>query len=209
MIDIFNEVKSRLTMQEVAQHYGFTPNRAGFIACPFHHEKKPSLKIYPGGRGFHCFACNRGGSVVDFVAELYGLDALSAVRRLNDEFRLCLPLDRPQYPAERREGEQAAQRRRELLETAQLFETWRGAMLDKLNGVFRMAHFALKDCQGLDPLPDAEARAVKWQAVVEYWADCLLSGDMAEQMSIFRDRKGVDALCDQVLNSTQTKSSAA
>ena len=89
------------------------------------------------------------------------------------------------------------------------FEVWRGAMLDKLTAVFRMAHFALKNCQTLDDLTEAEALAVKWQAAVEYWADCLLSGDMAVRMDIFRDRKEVDALCNQILHNTQTKSGAA
>lgn len=82
-------------------------------------------------------------------------------------------------------------------------------MLDKLTAVFRMAHLALKDCQTLDDLTEAESLAVKWQAVVEYWADCLLFGDMAAQMDIFRDRKEVEQLCNQVLNNTPTKSGAA
>ena len=210
MIDIFEEVKTRLPMLDVAQQYGYLPNRAGFIKCPFHTEDRTaSLKLYPGGRGWHCFGCNRGGSVIDFAAELFNLSPLDAVRQLDRDFSLGLPIDRQQTPEERQEAEQAAQRRRELNDTAQLFEAWRGSMLDKLTSVFRLAHLALKDCQSLDALTDAEALAVKWQAAIEYWADCLLSGDIAKQMNIFRDWKGVDALCNQILKSMQTKSGAA
>lgn len=207
--DVFQEVRERVSALDVAQLYGFHPNRAGFIPCPFHRERTASLKLYPGAKGFFCFGCHTGGSVIDLVAQLYGLDALGAARRLNDDFHLGLPIDRQQTPAERREAEQAAQRRRELSDTAKAFEAWRGAILDKLTAVFRMAHLALKNCQTLDDLTAAEALAVKWQAAVEYWADCLLSGDMAVQMDVFRDRKGVDALCNQILNHSPMKSGAA
>ena len=39
-------IKDRLTMREVLLHYGYEPNRAKFICCPFHNERTPSMKIY-------------------------------------------------------------------------------------------------------------------------------------------------------------------
>lgn len=207
--DVFQEVRERVSALDVARHYGLEVNCSGFCPCPFHHERTASLKLYPAAKGFYCFGCHTGGSVIDFVAQLYGLDALGAVRRLNDDFHLGLPIDRQQTPQERTEAAREAAKRRELSDTAKAFEAWRGAMLDKLTAAFRMAHLALKNCQTLDDLTEAEALAVKWQAAVEYWADCLLSGDMAVQMDIFRDRKGVDALCSQILSNTRTKSGAA
>lgn len=209
MIDIFEETKARLTMQDVALRYGFTPNRAGFIKCPFHTgDRTASLKIYPGGRGWHCFGCNRSGSVVDFVAELYVLDPLSAVRRLNDDFHLNLPLDRQQTPRERTDAQKAAQRRRELSETAQLFETWRGTMLDKLTAVFRMAHLTIKD-KRMDEWSVTEALAVQEQAHIEYLSDLLLSGSMEDMVQIFRERRRISQLCEKILQTTQTKSEVA
>ena len=208
MVDVFAEARRLVSAREVAELNGLHPNRSGFVCCPLHHEKTASLKLYENG-SWHCFGCSRGGSSIDLVAALHDLAPLDAVRRLNEDFHLGLPVDRQQTPQERREAEQAAQRRRELLDTVKVFEVWRGAMLDKLTAVFRMAHLALKNCQTLDDLTEAEALAVKWQAAVEYWADCLLSGDMAAQMDIFRDRKGVDALCNQILSNMQTKSGAA
>lgn len=207
--DVFQEVRERVSALDVARHYGLEVNRSGFCPCPFHYERTASLKLYPAAKGFYCFGCHTGGSVIDFVAQLYGLDALGAVRRLNDDFHLGLPIDRQQTPQERTEAAREAAKRRELSDTAKAFEAWRDAMLDKLTAAFRMAHLALKNCQTLDDLTEAEALAVKWQAAVEYWADCLLSGDMAVQMDIFRDRKGVDALCNQILSNTRTKSGAA
>lgn len=213
LIDVFEETKTRLTMQDVAQHYGFTPNRAGFIKCPFHTgDRMASLKVYPGGRGFHCFACNRGGSVVDFVAQLYGVDALGAVRRLNDDFHLGLPIDRQQTPQERTEVAKAAAKRRELSKIAKAFEAWRGAMLDKLTACFQEGHLALQSLEApadFNRLTDAQTLAIREQAHIEWLADALISGTMAEQMEIFRERGQIGQLCEKILNSTQTKSGAA
>lgn len=212
-VDVFQEVKDRLTMQDVALHYGYQPNRAGFVKCPFHAgDRTASLKVYPGKGGWHCFGCNRGGSVVDFTAELFNLSPLDAVRQLDRDFGLHLPLDRQQTPQERTEAARATEKRRELSETVQQFEVWCSAMLDKLTACYRLAHLTMNDIEtsvGLDRLTKAEALAVQWQATVEYWADCLLSADMAVQMDIFRDRKGVDALCNRILNNLRAKSGAA
>lgn len=205
---VFAEARRRVSAREVAELNGLHPNRSEFICCPFHREKTPSLKFFTDG-GWKCFGCGKGGSSIDFVAALYDLTPLEAVRRLNDDFRLNLPLDRQQTPAERREAEKAAQRRRELADTAQLFEAWRNSILDKLTAVFRMAHLALKNCQNLDALTEAEALAVKWQAAAEFWADCLMFGSMETQMEIFRDRRDIEARCEMILRNMPMKSGAA
>ena len=83
-------VKAQLTMEEVARHYGFEPNRSGFIRCPFHDEKTASLKLYPGQGGFYCFGCGAHGSIIDFVMKLFDISFPQAVVRLSADFGLCL-----------------------------------------------------------------------------------------------------------------------
>ena len=47
------EIKAAYSMRDVVERYGFQPNRAGFIHCPFHGgDREPSLKVYD--RDFHC-----------------------------------------------------------------------------------------------------------------------------------------------------------
>lgn len=93
-------IKDRLTMDEVARRYGFEPNRAGFIQCPFHQgDHTASLKIYPGHGGFHCFGCGAHGSVVDFTMLLFDISFAQALLRLNSDFGLGLSAHRP-GPAE-------------------------------------------------------------------------------------------------------------
>lgn len=51
--------------------------RSGFISCPLHVDRTPSLKVYETPeRGWMCFSarCRRGGSIYDLAAALWGLD---------------------------------------------------------------------------------------------------------------------------------------
>ena len=192
-MNVFAETKHRLTMYEVARFYGLKANRSGFVRCPFHRDKTASMKLYPGDRGFHCFGCGKGGSVIDFVSELYGLDPLGAVRRLNEDFHLALPVDRPPTQAERVE----AQKQENVALIYRLFESWRNATIKELNAVFRVAHLIRIDTW--DELTDGEALALREQAHTEFLSDKLSNGTPAEQMEIFRERREIKAWTDKVL----------
>ena len=90
-------------MRQVVEFYGFEVNRGGFISCPFHSgDNSPSLKIYPGNRGFHCFGCGAHGDVIKFVMMLFNLSFAQAVIRLSSDFGLGLTPTR-ETPREARE----------------------------------------------------------------------------------------------------------
>lgn len=117
MIDLADQIKNLVTIQEVAERYGFHPNRAGYICCPFHNEKTASLKLYDGQRGFHCFGCGAGGTVIDFVMKLFDIPFRQAILRINADFALGLTWDKPD-PAVRSAILEA--RRREARRKAEL-----------------------------------------------------------------------------------------
>lgn len=124
------EIKRALPARDVLEHYGFHPSRTGFLQCPFHQgDKHGSLKVYDGERGWHCFGCGRGGSVIDFVMELFGIGFREACLRLNEEFHLGLS-DRKPSRAEvsallRARQEAEARREREAEEYRQVAEEHR------------------------------------------------------------------------------------
>ena len=61
-----DEIKQTVSMREVVRRYGLTPNRAGFIRCPFHEgDRTASLKIYKDS--FHCYGCGANGDIFKFV----------------------------------------------------------------------------------------------------------------------------------------------
>lgn len=101
-------IKQAVTMRDVVEHYGFYPNRGGYIACPFHNEKTASLKVYPDTGGWHCFGCGRGGSTIDFVSELEGISFHAACQRMDEIFHLNLYKPRSFLEKRRQEMDSSA-----------------------------------------------------------------------------------------------------
>ena len=89
---IAKEIMNIIDTIEVFEYYGLQPNRKGFICCPFHNEKTPSFKVYKGNGGYHCFGCGEHGSVIDFVMRYFDLSFKEAIKKLNDDFNLGLPI---------------------------------------------------------------------------------------------------------------------
>lgn len=121
-------IKSNLTMLAVAEKYGYEPNRAGFIHCPFHSDKTPSIKLYNEiGRGFYCFGCGAGGSVIDFVMRLFDISFQQALARIAFDFGINIdcpkPTGRELDELHRRQAQQAleqAEREKEYMSKVEL-----------------------------------------------------------------------------------------
>lgn len=203
MTDVFRECRERVPAETAARRYGLTFDRRGLVRCPFHSDKRPSMSFRAGR--FRCWACNASGDSIDFTARLFSLEPLAAVERLNTDFNLNLPLHRQPTPEEL----QAARRRAEVVQAHKDFEEWRKALRRKLCRVCLLAHDALKGAADLDTLTPAEALAVRWQSYFEYLVERLESGDMAEKMTIFRERGRIGDLCGMILNSSPERSSVA
>lgn len=77
-------------MDDIAIKYGFKPNRSGFINCPFHNEKTPSLKIYKGNRGFSCYGCGESGDIIQFVMKYFEINFMQALVKIDTDFHLGL-----------------------------------------------------------------------------------------------------------------------
>lgn len=83
--------------------------------CPFHEDSKPSLIVYGGGGGYHCFACGAHGDVFTFVMRHRGVSFIDAKReaaqiagvRLADARPLSAS-EKSQWAEQRRRAERAA-----------------------------------------------------------------------------------------------------
>ncbi len=199
MDDIFKEVKLRVTARAAAELYGYQPNRAGFILCPFHAEKSASLKLYDTGN-FHCFGCGAGGDSIDFTARLHGLTPLEAVKKLDADFHLSLPLGSPATPQEREKARREIARRAGLDELHRAFEDWRNTTIRELNECIRLGNLVERYMDKPDNLSPLAALALRERERMEYLADTLMWGSPEEQAQIWADRKEVNRWTEAILN---------
>ena len=79
-----NEIKERLTILAVLQHYGLRPDRNKRINCPFHNDKTPSMQVYPETGTVFCFSSNcslHGKAIdqIDFIMHKETIDKHAAI----------------------------------------------------------------------------------------------------------------------------------
>lgn len=89
-MNIFQEMKERVTARQVAERYGLKVSRNGMARCPFHNDKHPSMKI---DQNYYCFACGAKGDAVNYVAVLFGLSQFEAAKMINDDFSLGISIE--------------------------------------------------------------------------------------------------------------------
>lgn len=175
------EIRRLVTARQAAEYYGFRPNRAGFICCPFHSEKTASLKLFPDG-GWKCFGCGAGGSVIDFVMQLFDLSFPQAIVRIDSDFRLGLTGRRPDRQAASRILEQ---RRREKEEREALEDQLRRVNAEHRYWWEVLKYFSpsLEDVEAgyVHPLYVKASHLAPW---LEDWAD-----ELSERL--YERKKGV------------------
>lgn len=120
-MNCFDEIRNRLDIRTVTEHYGIKIKRNNTCLCPFHDDHHPSAHIYPNA--FHCFTCNVHYNVFGFVMALFSLSALDAAKKLNDDFQLGIAFGKQKNPPKQTYNENAEIRkiRRKKRER---FEKW-------------------------------------------------------------------------------------
>ena len=79
-MNLFETVKTAVTVRQAAEHCGLEVNRHGMPCCPFQADRHPSMKLNEGS--FCCFGCEATGDVTDFVTRLFDLTSLQAAQKL-------------------------------------------------------------------------------------------------------------------------------
>ncbi|MEU4199206.1 DNA primase [Streptomyces sp. NPDC039022] len=73
--------------------------------CPFHDEKSPSFHVSPAKGLYHCFGCQEGGDVVDFIMKLDHLSFAETIERLASQAGITLRYEEGGYTPGRQQGE--------------------------------------------------------------------------------------------------------
>ncbi len=80
------DIKQRLSILQVLDHYGLKPNRNKMINCPFHDDKTPSMQVYPETNTVFCFSgnCKMNGKAMDtieFIQQKEGITKHEAIKK--------------------------------------------------------------------------------------------------------------------------------
>src|SRR5215467_2859052 len=83
----FKSIKRRVKLESVLRHYHVELRQSGKSqyrgCCPIHRgEGREAFHVNLARNLFHCFACDAGGTVLDFVAAMEGCSLVEAARKL-------------------------------------------------------------------------------------------------------------------------------
>ena len=90
MVDYAGIIKSSIAMHDVVARYTGQQIVRGRIKCPIHHGEDRNMRVYP--KSYYCWVCHASGDVIQFVQSVLGLSFQDAMRRLNEDFNLHLPI---------------------------------------------------------------------------------------------------------------------
>ena len=176
-MNLFETVKSAVTVKQAAEHYGCKVNRGDMICCPFHDDLHPSMKL--NRDYFYCFGCGATGDVIDFVARLFGLSSYEAAKKLAYDFGIdpdkppaAVALKKP-YPLARAFRNDEMHCLRVLCDYLHLLEGWK-------------AEYAPKSPE--DELDDRFVEACHMIEYVDHLLDVLMFAELEQRV------KAVDML---------------
>ena len=186
-MDVFAEIKERLPIIDVFNAYGVHVNSHNLALCPLHQEHTASFRVYPGSNSWFCFGCQAGGSAIDFVAYLFGLEPLDAARKLDEDFNLGLMGE--ELSAE--EKQQIKARQKEQKGSQQLlkaFNAWENDYFDMLCARLNLLEELEKALRPKTPdnFTDEWAAAVNQLQLAKYEWDILFYGDVAEKLALYK-----------------------
>ncbi|HWB48633.1 MAG TPA: CHC2 zinc finger domain-containing protein [Stellaceae bacterium] len=119
----FAFVKENASFERVLEHYKLVLRGRGAqrsALCPFHPDKRPSLRVELDKGLFHCFACEAKGNMLEFVARSEGVpdDLRAAAEKIADICKIPLAPPRGNKPAAKPAATAAAPKGRRPAEPA-------------------------------------------------------------------------------------------
>ena len=173
-MNLFEIVKSAVTVKQAAEHYGFEVNRGDMICCPFHDDRHPSMKL--NRDYFYCFGCGATGDVIDVVARLFGLSSYEAAKKLTHDFGIdpdnppaAIALPKPERPLLKAYRQEEVRCLRVLCDYLHLLECWKVRHAPK---------------RPEDALDDRFVEACQMLDYVEYLADLLIAAELEQRVKI-------------------------
>ena len=187
-MNIFEEVKARVSVRSVAENYGLKIGRNGMACCPFHNDKHPSMKI--DDTHYHCFGCGAHGDVIGFVAATFGIGQYEAAGKINEDYHLGICDDISQNHKEKAEISRQIRNRKKVTEIKDRLSNWKKNKTDALLECERLIEKAEKAVMDSpDPhvviITGSFVYLMHIKAIVGYWLDILCFGTEEETKEFF------------------------
>ena len=164
--DIANAIHDSVTMDEVLALYSpETPRRSGRCPCPLHNGKDYNFSF--SRFGYKCFVCGASGDVISFVKEVQRCPTRGdAMKRINADFHLNLPLDSAVSEAQSAEIDR---RREEVRERKRAIDAW----WERYHALLDEWIWNDKIKRSAEPFSDAWCNAVRRLEIIGYELDSL------------------------------------
>ncbi|MBX9853170.1 MAG: DNA primase, partial [Cytophagaceae bacterium] len=83
------DIKEKLNLSAVIQHYGFKADKYNRINCPFHNDKTPSMQLYWKTHTAYCFSANctthgKSLDVIDFIMNMEKSNKHQAIKKAQE-----------------------------------------------------------------------------------------------------------------------------
>jgi DNA primase len=104
----FKSIQRAVRLESVLRHYRVELRPSGKDQyrgwCPIHHgDGRDAFHVNLARDVFHCFSCDAGGTVLDFVAAMEGCSLFEAARRIQEITRSPSSSDLSRSPSNRKE----------------------------------------------------------------------------------------------------------
>lgn len=180
---LFEEVKACLSMRQVAEYYGYKPNKGNMIHSPFNpNDKNPSCKLYD--KTFYDFSTGIGGDLIRFVSLLLQVDNWQATQELINAFHL--PFSSATYVEHREEIERRLQQQKQAQEKEERFKR---AVIEKIESEIAKERLYKSMKAVFEPLSFEWCITMNQLEMTKYRLDTLVTGSRQEQEQILNERR--------------------
>lgn len=198
-MNLFEEIRDKISTFELAQYYGLHPNQNGKNAkclCCFHPDSNPSMVIYPNA--FHCFACGAHVDVTGLVAKLFNLSNYEAAKKIAADFHLnindCgrISVNKSKYSSNTQDRSFSEG------DIAYGLKLWHNATFVKYCEKYKVIRRRLENWKCPDDIkPEDEelyATLVSIQGELDWITDILIYGNEKDVLELYKNLKNMEAL---------------
>ena len=182
-MNIFEEVKERSDILDVARAIGLNLNRYNKCLCPFHNEKTPSFSICSKRQLFKCFACGESGDSIALVSKLKGLNNYESALYINKLLNLGIEVKEDKSKVTNNKAKDNKISRIENYNNSKViieaFEKWEKDTFLLLSDYRR--YLSEKD----------DEETAEMLNIIDYYLDIFTSNDIEEKLEFYKYNKKV------------------